>query len=75
LNKDLVFNLMQSFWENHLSGLSIFDVLRQVPEDAWGGVVTASVPKLDPRKFKPLQVPKLPSGPNSVFSLATSMAA
>jgi Rrf2 family protein len=75
LNKDLVFNLMQSFWENHLSGLSIFDVLQQVPEDAWGGVVTASVPKLDPRKFKPLQVPKLPSGPNSVFSLATSMAA
>jgi Rrf2 family protein len=75
LSKDLVFYLMQNFWEDHLNGLSMADVLRRVPEDAWGAMVTPSAPKLDPRKFKPLQVPKLPSGPNSVFSLATSMAA
>jgi len=75
LSKDLVFNLMQSFWENQLQGLSMADVLQKVPEGAWGGVIASAPPKLDTRKFKPLQVPRLPTGPNSVFSLATSMAA
>lgn len=76
MSKDVVSHLMKSFWETHLKGLSLADVMNQVPNDAWGGVpsTTASA-KLDPRKFKPLQVPKLPSGPNSVFSLAHSLAA
>jgi hypothetical protein len=29
----------------------------------------------EPRKFKPLQIHKLPTGPNSVFNLAASMSA
>ena len=67
---------MKNFWETHLKGLSLADVMSQVPDDAWGGVPTAhTTAKLDPRKFKPLQVPKLPSGPNSVFTLAHSLAA
>ena len=76
MSKDVVSHLMKSFWENHLKGLSLADVMNQVPDEAWGGMPksTASA-KLDPRKFKPLQVPTLPSGPNSVFSLAHSLAA
>jgi Rrf2 family iron-sulfur cluster assembly transcriptional regulator len=76
MGKDVVSHLMQNFWENHLQGLSLADVMSQVPDDAWGGVPASSTSaKLDPRKFKPLQVPKLPTGPNSVFTLANSMAA
>lgn len=75
MNKDLVSHLMHSFWENHLQGLSLEDVMNQVPDEAWGAQATPGSAKLDPRKFKPLQAPRLPSGPNSVFSLANSMAA
>ena len=76
MSKDVVSHLMKSFWETHLKGLSLADVMNKVPDDAWGGVPTSTASaKLDPRKFKPLQVPKLPSGPNSVFSLAHSLAA
>jgi Rrf2 family iron-sulfur cluster assembly transcriptional regulator len=76
MSKDVVSHLMKSFWETHLKGLSLADVMNKVPDDAWGGMPTSTASaKLDPRKFKPLQVPKLPSGPNSVFSLAHSLAA
>jgi Rrf2 family iron-sulfur cluster assembly transcriptional regulator len=76
MSKDVVSHLMKSFWENHLKGLSLADVMSQVPDDAWGGVsMSTASAKLDPMKFKPLQVPKLPSGPNSVFTLAHSLAA
>ncbi len=75
MNKDLVSHLMQNFWENHLQGLSLADVMEQVPDEAWGAMSVAPNAKLDPRKFKPLQAPKLPTGPNSVFSLASSLAA
>ncbi len=76
MSKDVVSHLMKNFWETHLKGLSLADVMNQVPDEAWGGVPTANTSaKLDPRKFKPLQVPKLPSGPNSVFTLAHSLAA
>ena len=75
MSKDVVSHLMQKFWENHLQGLTLADVMEQVPHDAWGGSSIAPNAKLDPRKFKPLQVAKLPSGPNSVFSLAETLAA
>ena len=75
MSKDLVAHLMQNFWEKHLHGLSLADVMSQVPDNAWGGANFTPSSKLDPRKFKPLQAPKLPSGPNSVFSLANSLAA
>jgi Rrf2 family iron-sulfur cluster assembly transcriptional regulator len=75
MGKDVVSHLMQHFWEKHLSGLSLEDVMQQVPEEAWGSAHHTPSAKLDPRKFKPLQAPRLPSGPNSVFSLANSLAA
>jgi Rrf2 family iron-sulfur cluster assembly transcriptional regulator len=76
MSKDVISHLMKSFWENHLKGLSLADVMNQVPDDAWGAMPkSTSSAKLDPRKFKPLQVPKLPTGPNSVFTLAHSLAA
>jgi hypothetical protein len=49
------------------------EVMEQIPEDVWGAEPQKQ-PTSEPRKFKPLQIHRLPSGPNSVFSLASSMS-
>jgi hypothetical protein len=54
--------------------MSFADIMDMVSEDTWGAAMPKSVNQIEPRKFKPLQIHKLPSGPNSVFNLAASMS-
>lgn len=74
LDQDMVTDLMQDFMASELKHIHFEALMAQVPESSWGASapVATSSPML--KKFKPLQIHKLPSGPNSVFSLAASMA-
>lgn len=74
LDQDMVSRLMQDFIDTELQHVHFEDLMAQVPDDSWG--VSAPSVSASPmlKKFKPLQIHKLPSGPNSVFSLAESMA-
>ena len=74
IDQDLVSGLMQSFIENELQHMHFEALMALVPDESWGQ--KASAPPASPmlKKFKPLQIHKLPTGPNSVFSLAASMS-
>lgn len=74
LDQDLVVELMQAFIESELKDIHFEALMAQVPQANWG--MSAPLTTVSPmlKKFKPLQIHKLPSGPNSVFSLAESMA-
>ena len=73
LDKNLIANLMQDFMHTYLQSVHFEELLKQVPDTAWGEKERQDKPA-STKKFKPLQIHKLPSGPNSVFSLAASMA-
>lgn len=73
IDKDLIAHLMHAFMKSHLQTLTFEDLLNQVPHTAWG-VQARQERASESKKFKPLKIHKLPSGPNSVFSLAASMA-
>ncbi|MCX7270629.1 MAG: hypothetical protein NT095_09100, partial [Burkholderiales bacterium] len=74
IDKELSDWMMQEFLEQNLVHMSFADIMDMVDEDTWGAepVKLMNTPEL--RKFKPLQIHKLPSGPNSVFNLAASMS-
>ena len=74
IDKNLVNLMMQAFLESHLANMSFADIMDMVDENAWGAEPMKSPSQPEPRKFKPLQIHKLPSGPNSVFNLAASMS-
>ena len=74
LNKNLIADLVENFLCDYLRDVYLSDVLSQVPEERWMSEKTTNI-KAEPKpKFKPLKIHKLPSGPNSVFNLAQSMA-
>ena len=74
LDQDLVVQLMQDFIAIELKDMHFEALMAQVPDASWGCDAPASNTTPMLKKFKPLQIHKLPSGPNSVFSLAESMA-
>lgn len=74
IDKDLVNWLMQEHLSQSLQHLSFADIMDMVAEDTWGASAPKPLSSAEPRKFKPLQIHKLPSGPNSVFNLAASMS-
>ena len=74
VDKDLVNWLMQDHLSQSLQHMSFADIMDMVAEDTWGASLPKLVSQVEPRKFKPLQIHKLPSGPNSVFNLAASMS-
>jgi hypothetical protein len=45
-----------------------------MPEEIWGAE-PQKTSTVDVKKFKPLQIHRLPTGPNSVFNLAASIPA
>ncbi|MEY4675968.1 MAG: HTH-type transcriptional regulator CymR [Pseudomonadota bacterium] len=75
LQQDLVDHLMHHFIEAELAHMHFEALLALVPDASWGHVAPTQAHSPMLKKFKPLQIHKLPSGPNSVFSLAQSMAA
>jgi len=74
IDKDLVNWLMQDHLSQSLQHMSFADIMDMVAEDTWGASAPKPVSHAEPRKFKPLQIHNLPSGPNSVFNLAASMS-
>ena len=60
-------------WGVVCKNMNMEEVMDQIPEDVWGAEPNKT-PASEPRKFKPLQIHRLPSGPNSVFTLAGSMS-
>lgn len=74
IDKNLINLMMQSFYESHLAHLSFADIMDMVDENAWGAQPNKMPSQVESRKFKPLQIHKLPAGPNSVFNLAASMS-
>ena len=72
-DKDMIKWMMQDFLDQYLVSMNMEEVMEQIPEDVWGAEPQKQ-PTSEPRKFKPLQIHRLPSGPNSVFSLASSMS-
>ncbi len=73
-DKDMIKWMMQSFLENHLQHMSLEDVMTMMPEEIWGAE-PQKTSTVDVKKFKPLQIHRLPTGPNSVFNLAASIPA
>lgn len=74
LDQDLVEHMMQAFIEKELAHMHFEALMALVPQASWGQNAPTSSASPMVKKFKPLQIHKLPSGPNSVFSLAASMA-
>jgi len=74
VDKDLANWMMQEFLEQNLVHMSFADIMDMVDEDTWGAEPVRQINTPELRKFKPLQIHKLPSGPNSVFNLAASMS-
>ena len=72
-DKDMVKWMMQDFLDQHLVSMNMEEVMDQIPEDVWGAEPNKTT-ATEPRKFKPLQIHRLPIGPNSVFTLAGSMS-
>jgi Rrf2 family iron-sulfur cluster assembly transcriptional regulator len=72
-DKDMIKWMMQDFLDQHLVSMNMEEVMDQIPEDVWGAEPNKTAVS-EPRKFKPLQIHRLPSGPNSVFTLAGSMS-
>ena len=74
IDKDLVNWLVQDFLALNLVSMSFADIMDMVDEDTWSAEPVKLINTPGLRKFKPLQIHKLPSGPNSVFNLAASMS-
>ncbi len=74
IDKNMVNWMMQAFLETHLATMTFADIVDMVDDNAWGAEPFKLPSQPEPRKFKPLQIHKLPSGPNSVFNLAASMS-
>lgn len=74
IDKGLSDWIMQEFLEQSLVHMSFADIMDMVDEDTWGAEPFRQINTPELRKFKPLQIHKLPSGPNSVFNLAASMS-
>lgn len=74
LDQSLVDTMMHNFIESELEHMHFEAMLALVPESNWGLSEPAQPQSQMLKKFKPLQIHKLPTGPNSVFSLAQSMA-
>jgi Rrf2 family iron-sulfur cluster assembly transcriptional regulator len=75
IDKELVNWLMQDFLEQHLMSTNFADIMDTIDADTWGAEPLKLMHTPEVKKFKPLQIHKLPSGPNSVFNLAASMTA
>ena len=74
IDKELSDWIMQEFLEQNLVHMSFADIMDMVDEETWGAEPFRQINTPEPRKFKPLQIHRLPSGPNSVFNLAASMS-
>ena len=74
IEKDLVNWLVQDFLALNLVHMSFADITDMVDEDTWRAEPIKEINTAKAREFKPLQIYKLPSGPNSVFNLAASMS-
>lgn len=74
IDKDLVNWLVQDFLEHNLVSMSFADIINTVDEETWGTEPVKEINKAKARKLKPLQIYKLPTGPNTVFNLAASMS-
>ena len=75
LDKDLLSQLVTDFVTDHLKGVCLEDVLSNLPAESWAASHSTQTAKADTKpRFKPLKIHKLPTGPNSVFNLAQSMA-
>jgi len=74
IDKDLVNCLVQDFLEHNLVSMSFADIINTVDEETWGAEPVKEINKAKARKLKPLQIHKLPAGPNTVFNLAASMS-
>jgi len=74
IDKDLVNWLVQDFLEHSLVSMSFADIINTVDEEIWGAEPVKEINKAKARKLKPLQIHKLPTGPNTVFNLAASMS-
>jgi Rrf2 family iron-sulfur cluster assembly transcriptional regulator len=75
LDKNLMSSLVTDFVADHLRGVSLEDVLAELPEQTLNATAMAPLTRADHKpRFKPLKIHKLPTGPNSVFNLAQSMA-
>jgi Rrf2 family iron-sulfur cluster assembly transcriptional regulator len=75
LDKNLMSQMIADFVANHLRGVSLEDVLSNLPAQVWSASSVSPMAKPDHKpRFKPLKIHKLPTGPNSVFNLAQSMA-
>lgn len=74
LDQELVAQLMEEFIEKELAHMHFEALMALVPEGSWGQSAPSAVASPMLKKFKPLQIHKLPTGPNSVFSLAETMA-
>jgi hypothetical protein len=65
---------MQDFLFHDLGGMSFVDIINMMDEEVWGAEPVKEINKAKARKLKPLQIHKLPTGPNTVFNLAASMS-
>ena len=75
LDKDLMTHLVTDFIAQQLQDVSLEQVLSQLPEHSRFESLGSPMVKQETKpRFKPLKIHKLPSGPNSVFNLAQSMA-
>lgn len=75
LDKDLMTHLVKDFIAQQLQDVSLEQVLSQLPEHSRFQSLGSPMVKQETKpRFKPLKIHKLPSGPNSVFNLAQSMA-
>ena len=74
IDKDLVNWLVQDFLALNLVSMSFADIINTVDEEIWGAEPIKEINTAKAREFKPLQIYKLPTGPNSVFNLAASMS-
>ena len=74
IDKDLLNGLMQDFLFHDLGSMSFVDIINMMDEEVWGVETVKEIKTAKARKLKPLQIHKLPTGPNSVFNLAASMS-
>ena len=74
IDKDLANWLIQDFLALNLVSMSFADIINTIDEEIWGAEPVKDMNTAEPHKFKPLQIHRLPAGPNSVFNLAAGMS-
>jgi Rrf2 family iron-sulfur cluster assembly transcriptional regulator len=74
IDKDLVNWLVQDFLALNLVSMSFADIINTIDEEIWGAEPVKDMKTAKVRKLKPLQIHRLPAGPNSVFNLAAGMS-